>query len=236
MASTPISQYHDSDMQMFHKGHFSDVVVKCGDRAWMLHKSILASRSKWFSKVIKDQAGGPSCNLVTIKMCGPNVAEVILRYIYGGTTEFHHLNEPAGDGAVLLMYTKVHPAARYFGLPTLANLCLDKVHTNLNLIAAQLRGDLPTGGGEKAPLVQAVTKAIRNFYAYDHEVVKKFSDIGLLRAEFVHFVCDVWEILRRDREFLAFMRKEVPNFALDVGRTWQKPEGEHQEPDRCPGV
>lgn len=71
--------------------------------------------------------------------------------------------------------------------------------------------------------MRVIINAIRTAYEFDGGVAKQFSEIPLLRAEFVHFVCDLWDILRWEKRFASFLTKEVPNFAKDVKRTLQRP-------------
>lgn len=40
------------DESLFNNKRFSDAVVKCGDREWLVHKSVVCTRSTWFDKAL----------------------------------------------------------------------------------------------------------------------------------------------------------------------------------------
>ena len=69
---------------MYESRSYSDVVVKCRDRRWRLHKNVLAVRSTWFDLQIERDTE-EEIKAIDVGDYNPDAVEVWLQHIYMAT-------------------------------------------------------------------------------------------------------------------------------------------------------
>lgn len=47
-----VRSFRKEDERVFNNKRLSDAIVKCGDREWPVHKSVVCNRSTWFDKAL----------------------------------------------------------------------------------------------------------------------------------------------------------------------------------------
>ena len=78
---------------LYESSAHSDVVLKCGSRAFSSHKAILTSRSPVFEAMFSHNLRESRHNEVEIKDLEPDTVRVMLRYIYSGHLEANTNNK-----------------------------------------------------------------------------------------------------------------------------------------------
>ncbi|KAK4233898.1 BTB/POZ protein [Achaetomium macrosporum] len=83
--------------QLFETGLLSDATIKCGDRKWNVHKSILCSRCMHFEKPFIGEWSESQTGEIQIDEFDPLVVDGLLRYIYTGALRLVYADTPSGD-------------------------------------------------------------------------------------------------------------------------------------------
>ena len=81
---------------LFESSAHSDVVLKCGSRAFSCHKAILSSRSPVFEAMFSHNMQESRHNEVEIEDLQPDTVRIMLQYIYSG-----HLDPPTTNKELL---------------------------------------------------------------------------------------------------------------------------------------
>ncbi|RYP34410.1 hypothetical protein DL767_004279 [Monosporascus sp. MG133] len=82
-ATTTAAANKSHDKALLESGLFSDVVVKCGEESWRLHRNIL-SRCLWFHKALTGSFEEATSGVIMIHAFEPKDISWLLEYIYLG--------------------------------------------------------------------------------------------------------------------------------------------------------
>lgn len=110
--------------KLFDSHEHSDIILKCGEHLFPVHRSILSARSQFFSAMFHSQTPDTVKEIVIIDDIEPISLYYILRYIYSGIIE-----SPLMDVVISLFQV-----AHKYGIHSLKRKCS-------SLIAEQLSGD-----------------------------------------------------------------------------------------------
>ncbi|CAJ2504189.1 Uu.00g115830.m01.CDS01 [Anthostomella pinea] len=100
------------DLDLLESGFFSDVVVKCKDREWKLHKIILYRRSEYFKKALTGGYSEARTGIIEIKEQEPEDVDQIIRYLYTGRRTI----EPSDEAGLFMKLKGLYMSAEFFML------------------------------------------------------------------------------------------------------------------------
>ncbi|POS69081.1 hypothetical protein DHEL01_v212527 [Diaporthe helianthi] len=105
--------FTSSDLSLLETGHFSDVVLICGNHAWNLHRSIICKRCPWFEKALMGGFAGSETKKITLTDIASEVVEVVLRYLYSGAIDTAAVQRCEGE-CIISQYIRLWSVADFF--------------------------------------------------------------------------------------------------------------------------
>ncbi|KAK3503236.1 hypothetical protein B0T13DRAFT_394127 [Neurospora crassa] len=213
-------RFLSSDEKLLESGLFSDVVVKCGDRTWNLHKNILCSRSIWFEKALTGHFEEAKTGVVNIENFEPSAIDILIRYIYTGSCDIPALSPHTKTNFVSCF--EVYTVGDYFALASLTRIALDTLNAEFDAKIAPLQlhydsgSSASDGNGVSPDWLPELFEAIRLVY---NEVTLTDTSPPTpgIRATFLSFIHAARFYFLQNEHFNAFL-DQVPSFALDVFR------------------
>ncbi|KAI7774414.1 hypothetical protein LA080_008808 [Diaporthe eres] len=93
-------RFMESDLSLLESGHFSDVILRCGSKAWNIHKSIVCKRCVWFEKALTGSFEEAETQKITLTDIAPEPVDVVVRYLYSGAIDTDAVQKCDGDSIV----------------------------------------------------------------------------------------------------------------------------------------
>ncbi|EAA27116.2 hypothetical protein GE21DRAFT_9561 [Neurospora crassa] len=213
-------RFLSSDEKLLESGLFSDVVVKCGDRTWNLHKNILCSRSIWFEKALTGHFEEAKTGVVNIENFEPAAIDILIRYIYTGICDIPALSPHTKTNFVSCF--EVYTVGDYFALASLTRIALDTLNAEFDAKIAPLQlhydsgSSASDGNGVSPDWLPELFEAIRLVYN-EVPLTDTSPPTPGIRATFLSFIHAARFYFLQNEHFNAFL-DQVPSFALDVFR------------------
>ncbi|EGO54885.1 hypothetical protein NEUTE1DRAFT_125004 [Neurospora tetrasperma FGSC 2508] len=213
-------RFLSSDEKLLESGLFSDVVVKCGDRTWNLHKNILCSRSIWFEKALTGHFEEAKTGVVNIENFEPAAIDILIRYIYTGICDIPALSPNTKTNFVSCF--EIYTVGDYFALVSLTRIALDTLNAEFDAKTAPLQlhydsgSSASDGNGVSPDWLPELFEAIRLVYS-DVPLTDISHPTPGIRATFLSFIHAARFYFLQNEHFNAFL-DQVPSFALDVFR------------------
>ncbi|CAP65152.1 uncharacterized protein PODANS_5_7230 [Podospora anserina S mat+] len=205
-------RFLSSDEKLLETGLFSDVVVKCGDKEWKLHKAILCTRSVWFEKALTGQFEEATSGVITIQDFQPEAVEWVIRYIYTGVCDIATLRGPEKMTMTnFVTCFEVHSVADFFALSPLAKIALDTLTAEFDtkLPAIQLQQE------SCKEWLPELCEAIRLVY---EDIPISDTAVTSIRKAFVSFIHTARYYFMKEPRFTKFLDEEAPLLSLDLFR------------------
>ncbi|KAK0624431.1 hypothetical protein B0T14DRAFT_554280 [Immersiella caudata] len=112
-------RFTNTDLTLLESGEFADAKVICeGGKEWLVHKTILCPRSKWFAQALKPDAEGGQTNIVNLHKLPEDHVETLLKFIYSGSLDINTFGLANGT---FFMYASLFNLAQAFELENLAD-------------------------------------------------------------------------------------------------------------------
>ncbi|KAK4164670.1 BTB/POZ protein [Cladorrhinum sp. PSN259] len=220
-------RFLSADEQLFEKGDFSDVTVKCGDREWKLHRNILCTRSIWFNKCLNGRFQEAQTGIVNVQDFDPEALNWVLRFLYTEKCDIRHLKPQSESETTFVTCIEVYTVANFFGLDKLAEIAVQTLTSECNakLPALQLAYDTVTNW------LPDFFAAVRLVYA---DWVPGDVEMTLLQREFIRFAYTARFFFLQNKAFNHFTDREAPGFALHLFRAMRET-GDFvmPKPERC---
>ncbi|KAK3314183.1 BTB/POZ protein [Apodospora peruviana] len=203
--------FRSADEQLLDSGLFADVVVKCGERTWKLHKNILCTRSKWFDAALNGNFAEANSREISLSdEHGEDAVDWVIRYVYTGVCDIPTLRP--GTKTNFVTCYEVYTVADYFGLPALVRIALDALAAEFDarLPRLQLQGERPDYLDELFDAIELV---------YQHVPVPDTNrPHSPLRAAFLGFSFAARFVLVNIPAFRSFVRSSpaAAAFFLDM--------------------
>lgn len=70
--------------KLFNNGKSSDFVLKCGEKSFSVHKTVLSARSDFFEGMFRSNMKEANDGIGKIEDLEPEILELVLRYMYTG--------------------------------------------------------------------------------------------------------------------------------------------------------
>ncbi|RYP67180.1 hypothetical protein DL771_007408 [Monosporascus sp. 5C6A] len=206
--------------ELLTSGNFSDVVVRCGDKSWKLHRLILSSRCAWFDKALNGKFMEASTGVVTIENFEPDKVYPMIQFIYTGK-----LPCSDSDDMQFLPLIYLYELGDYFLLPELCEVVLAQLKARLDVAARFLQlTKLDNGYGRGYVYVNATdeeeTKAAHHcksfyeavLYVYTHDML---AELEPLRKPLVDFFSKT-ALYHMDAAKGIEVLTRVPRFAVEI--------------------
>ncbi|KAI1865473.1 uncharacterized protein JN550_008230 [Neoarthrinium moseri] len=205
-----------TDLPMLENGEFSDVMVKCDNRSWDLHKIILCTRSQWFRKAFSGRFHEAETSKVEITDFEPEQVERLLYYLYVGS-----IKRPAAPLNRFLSYVNDFIMGDYFVIPKLCKAAVGKINRELDVATVILQWAMtePTGGeGEEKQfdcvpsLLETIATALSKAYTCG-----SMASGDSIRKCFVYFFTrtSLYHLNRGNQSPIMDAFKSLPEFARD---------------------
>ncbi|KAK3640303.1 hypothetical protein LTR56_011899 [Elasticomyces elasticus] len=110
----------------FHNPKHSDLIIRCADNRWTVHKVIVCSQSPVLAKACEGRFKEAEEGLITLQEDDPRVVEAMLQFIY--TLDFDDSCHDADEMPAIVFNVNVHIAADKFDIPVLRKLTAFKFH------------------------------------------------------------------------------------------------------------
>ncbi|KAK4209099.1 BTB/POZ protein [Rhypophila decipiens] len=212
------NRFLSSDERLLESGLFSDVMVKCGDTAWNLHKNILCSRSVWFNKALTGNYEESKTGVINISDFDPAAVGWVIRYIYTGVCDITALRDPTATTNFLICI-QVYTVADYFAMQPLANIALDSLSAEFESKLASMQILHEIDPVWLAELVEAIRILYSDMSLPTGDPLA--PDVSPIRSAFLLFAHAVRFALLQNEEFNQFMDSSSAGqlFALNLFRT-----------------
>ncbi|KAK4900857.1 hypothetical protein LTR27_002040 [Elasticomyces elasticus] len=108
----------------FHDPKHSDLIIRCADNRWDVHKVIVCSQSPVLAKACEGAFKEAEEGLITLQEEDPRVVEALLQFIY--TLDFDDSCHDVDEMPAIVFTVDVHIAADKFDIPGLRKLTASK--------------------------------------------------------------------------------------------------------------
>ncbi|RYP18617.1 hypothetical protein DL765_003824 [Monosporascus sp. GIB2] len=223
-ATTTAAANKSHDKALLESGLFSDVVVKCGEESWRLHRTIL-SRCVWFHKALTGSFEEATSGVVIIHAFEPKHISWLLEYIYlGGKSNLSSLflaggilmdrldldlQDLCGQTLMATRLMDVFDLGDFFAIPKLREEAMGYFSKYLAEELSQIQREYRLYDSEK---LAAHIRTIRAVYGRDTPAQEHFLPV---LTEFIH---RARYRLLREPEFTALL-DEIPALAVKMFRT-----------------
>ncbi|KAK5701415.1 hypothetical protein LTR17_022608 [Elasticomyces elasticus] len=110
----------------FHNPKHSDLIIRCVDNRWDVHKVIVCSQSPVLAKACEGAFKEAEEGLITLQEDDPRVVEAMLQFIY--TLDFDDSCHDVDEMPAIVFNVYVHIAADKYDIPALRKLTASKFH------------------------------------------------------------------------------------------------------------
>ncbi|KAI0850395.1 POZ domain-containing protein [Daldinia vernicosa] len=197
-----------SGEDLLKSGMFSDVIVKCGDRVWKLHKIIICPRCPYFNMAFNGHFKEATTGEITLQDQVPDDIDQIIRYLYTGEVSQLVRSRPSD-------YFKL---ADFFQIRSLVREIISIIDLKLDGMATRLEESIRPGTDLEAVFtceeIKYLFRAIETSYATDSSSYAPLRD---LVKDFI--VKSAYRITQYDR-FLKTL-ESIPMLAVDIWKLLQ---------------
>ncbi|KAK5674684.1 hypothetical protein LTS10_012685 [Elasticomyces elasticus] len=110
----------------FHNPKHSDLIIRCADNRWTVHKVIVCAQSPVLAKACEGGFKEAEEGLITLHEEDPRVVEAMLQFIY--TLDFDDSYHNVVEMPAIVFNVNVHIAADKYDIPALRKLTASKFH------------------------------------------------------------------------------------------------------------
>ncbi|GAB1316963.1 hypothetical protein MFIFM68171_07173 [Madurella fahalii] len=206
------NRFLSSDENLLRSGLFSDVTIKCGDRTWKLHKSILCTRSVWFEKALTGSFQEAQSGIITIENFEPEAVDWVLCYIYTGSCDVPNLKPDRGAKTHFVTCYEVYTVADYFALTTLAEIALDALTAEFDMRLGPIQLQYESCSDWLPELFEAIRMVYAETPGSDD------ASLSPIHKAFLSFVHTARFYFLQNAEFNRFLDEDAPEFALALFR------------------
>ncbi|KAK5707674.1 hypothetical protein LTR97_000212 [Elasticomyces elasticus] len=114
----------DALKNAFHNPKHSDLIIRCADDRWDVHKVIVCAQSPVLAKACEGSFKEAEEGLITLHEEDPSVVEAMLQFIY--TLNFDDSCFDIAETSGIVFTVNVHIAADKYDIPTLRKLTVSK--------------------------------------------------------------------------------------------------------------
>ncbi|KAK8137143.1 hypothetical protein PG984_005083 [Apiospora sp. TS-2023a] len=201
--NTELSRKGDMHLWM-HDDKYSDLEVQCQGETWLVHRSILGSRSKYFDALISGlRKRTDGYYVLKMDAFQPDLLEAIMYFIYTG--EVYHV-DIEGSPVDYEVHSKLHQLGGYFELQEFQEALIPRIAKNLDYRANCYKGGKHILTNEK---LDELLRAIR--VAYDG-IEDEQAD---LRKLYVGFFVKCFPAVAKNDHFYEQIRR-MPLFSADL--------------------
>ncbi|KAK7953112.1 n-carbamoyl-l-amino acid hydrolase [Apiospora saccharicola] len=194
--NTDLSRKGDMHLWM-HDDKYSDIEVQCQGETWLVHRSILGSRSKYFDAIMS--------GLRKMDAFQPDLLEAIMYFIYTG--EVYHV-DIEGSTIDYEVLSKLHQLSGFFELQEFQEALIPKIANNLDRSTNYFKQPKNAKRFTKKKL-DVFLRAVRVAYeGLEDEQAE-------LRKLYVNFFFKSFPLVAKDDYFYEQIRR-MPLFSADL--------------------
>ncbi|KAG6358026.1 hypothetical protein INS49_013910 [Diaporthe citri] len=197
-----------SDLSLLETADFSDVILRCGNKAWNVHKSIVCKRCVWFEKALTGSFEEAETKKITLTDIAPELVEVVVRYLYSGAIDNAAVQKCEGD-SIVSKYVSLWSVADFFLLEPLQKDVISAIegHFEVNM---KLMCDAKwyIGGDEGKAIVQ-------EFFSGAAATYRHFPHAKPCREVLIDYAHAIRLNLYRSDDFVQRI-DEFPELASDL--------------------